>query len=182
MVKPAIALCLLAACLPNAGCRNSLDEEDVRAFIDQADEAARKRYAPGICALRGEGFSLALTFQAIGDSPPSEMTIDRKLFCHMAGSFSKYRQYRLERRSLEIDVAGDGRTANVVAEYVETLPYYPEYATPATPDDFHHFVVVESHDESVVGIEDGDLVFKSARVAATQAELIDKSRLNLPYD
>lgn len=182
MKHAALALCLLAVCLPLTGCKRSLDEEDVRAFVDAADDAARKRYAPEICELRGENFSMELTFQSIYEIPPKEMKIDRKLFCHMAGTFSRYRQYRLERRSLEIDLAKDARTARVVAEYVETMPYYEENAVPATPDDFRHFVVVESRDESVVGIEGGDLVFTSAKIAATQAELIEKSKLNLPYN
>jgi len=182
MKHPTLVVCLLAVCLPFSGCKRSLDEADVRAFVDQADEAARKRYAPEICELRGEDFSLDLTFQSIDDVPPSEMKINRKLFCHMAGTFSRYRQYRLERRSLEVDVAKDAKTARVVAEYVETMPYYQDNVMPVTPDAFWHFVVVESRDESVVGIEGGELVFKSAKIAATQTELIEKSALDLPYD
>ena len=175
--------CLLAAAATSlTGCKRSLDEEDVRAFVDKADDAARKRYAPEICELRGENFSLELTFQALEDVPPSAIEIDRKLFCREAGKFSRLRQYRLERRSLEIDVAEDGKTANVVAEYTETLPYYGDDVMPATPDDFTDFVVVESHDESVVGIEGGDLVFTSAKVSATQTELIPKAELKLPYN
>ena len=154
----------------------------MREFIDRADEAARKRYAPAICELRGENFTLDLTFQSIDDTPPSEMSIDRKLFCREAGKFARLRQYRLERRSLEIEVAADSKTANVTAEYIETLPHYEEDRIPVTPDDFRDFVVVESHDESVVGIEGGNLVFLSAAVEATQTELIPKSRLDLPYD
>jgi len=175
---------LLALMLPLAlaGCKRSLDEQDVREFIDLADNAARKRYAPEICELRGENFTLDLEFQSIDDVPPSEMTIDRKLFCREAGRFARLRQYRLERRSLEIDVAADAKTAKVTAEYIETLPYYEEDRIPVTPDDFRDFVVVESHDESVVGIEGGSLVFLSADVEATQTELIPKSKLDLPYD
>lgn len=177
-----LLLALLASALALAGCKRSLDEEDVRKFVDLADQAARNRYAPEICELRGENFSLELTLQSIDPVPPNELKIDRKLFCRMAGDFSRYRQYRLERRSLEIDIAADAKTAAVVAEYVETMPYYPDNTMPATLDDFRHFVVVESHDESVVGIEDGGLVFLSAKVDAAQTELIPKSSLNLPYD
>jgi hypothetical protein len=177
---------LLAVAIPAvvlSGCKRSLDVDDVRAFVDQADAATRKRYAPEICELRGRDFTLDLTFESIDDrTPPSEMKIDRKLYCREAGRFARVRQYRLERRSLEIDVAEDARTANVVAEYTETLPYYEEGAMPATPDDFRDFVIVESHDESVVGIEDGDLVFLGAKVRASQAELVPKTTLDLPYD
>jgi hypothetical protein len=53
----------------------------------------------------------------------------------------------------------------------------------ATPDDFRDFVVVESHDESVVGIEGGDIVFLEAKVEARETELIRKGAdFNLPYD
>jgi hypothetical protein len=181
-MRPAPVFLLLALVLSLGGCKRSLDERDVREFIDRADEAARKRYAPAICELRGESFTLDLEYQTLYDVPPSEMTIDRKLFCREAGRFSRLRQYRLERRSLEVDVAADARTASVVAEYTETMPYYEQDQVPVTPDDFRQFVVVESRDESVVGIEDGNLVFLSAEVQATQTELIDKSRLELPYD
>lgn len=179
---------LLALLLPLAstGCKRSLDEQDVREFIDLADDAARKRYAPEICALRGENFTLDLQFQSIDQSmedvPPSELTLDRKMFCREAGRFARLRQYRLERRSLEVDVAADAKTARVTAEYIETLPYYEDDQVPVTPDDFREFVVVESHDESVVGIEGGSLVFLSTAVEATQTELIPKSKLKLPYD
>jgi hypothetical protein len=177
-----LASLLAAVTAPLAGCRRSLDEEAVRAFVDRADDATRKRYAPEICELRGEEFSLQLTYQALEEESPSEMEIDRKLFCREAGKFSRLRQYRLERRSLEIDVADDGKTANVVAEYTETLPYYGDAVMPATPDDFVDFVLVESHDESVVGIEGGNLVFTSAKISAAQTELVPKSELKLPYN
>jgi hypothetical protein len=176
-------LVLSAAVAGLTGCKRSLDEEDVRQFVDQADNAARKRYAPEICELRGEHFTLALSYQTIYEqAPPSEMTLNRKLYCREAGGFARLRQYRLERRSLEIDVADDARTANVVAEYTETRPYFEEGSMPSTPDDFRQFVIVDSHDESVVGIESGNLVFLSAKVEATEAELIDKSKLDLPYN
>ena len=52
---------------------------------------------------------------------------------------------------------------------------------PVTPDDFTQFQVVESRDESVVGIEDGDLVFLSTEADAHQA-LILKDSVVIPYD
>jgi len=176
-------LVLAASVAGLSGCKRSLDEADVREFVDHADDAARKRYAPEICELRGEHFTLELSYQTIHEqTPPSEMTLNRKLYCKEAGGFAQLRQYRLERRSLEIDVADDASTAKVVAEYTETRPYFEEGSMPSTPDDFREFVIVESHDESVVGIESGNLVFLGAKVEATESELIPKSKLNLPYD
>jgi hypothetical protein len=175
-------LAILLAFVPLTACKRSLDEQDVRAFIDKADSAARKRYAPEICELRGETFEMHRTFQGHEEQfEPTELTLDRKLFCKEAGKFSRLRQYRLERNSLDINVASDGKTARVSSEYVETMPYYEMDIMPATPDDFRHFQVVESTDESVVGIEGGDLVFLRTDAISSQT-LIEKSSLKLPYD
>jgi hypothetical protein len=63
------------------------------------------------------------------------------------------------------------------------MPHYEADMMPSTPDDFRDFVVVESHDESVVGIEGGNIRFLSAKVEARETELIPKSaEFNLPYD
>ena len=178
-----VPILLLAAAVALTGCMRSLDEQDVREFIDKADDAARKRFAPEICELRGENFKLEVTSQSIYDHyEPETMKINRALFCREAGRFSRLRQYQLERKSLEIKVADDGKTATVTAEYLETLPYYGDGMIPATPDDFREFVLVESHDVSTVGIEGGDLVFLDAKVFAEQVELVPKGQLNLPYN
>jgi hypothetical protein len=169
-------------CLQLAGCQRSLDEQDVREFIDLADAAARKRYAPEICELRGQDFKLHQVFQGHEQRiAPTELEIDRKLYCKKLSAFSRVRQYLLERKSIEIDVAADGKTARVVADYVETLPYYEEWAMPATPDDFRQFQVLETRDTSVVGIESGDLVFLRTD-SNTHQSLIEKSSIKLPYD
>jgi len=173
---------LLALCVPLTACQRSLDETDVREFIDKADNAARKRFAPEICELRGKNFSLHLTFQGHQRSiEPTDVEMDRALFCKQAGSFSRIRQYKLERQSIDVDVATDRKTARVTANYIETLPYYEPHMMPATPDDFREFQVVDTHDESVVGIEGGDLVFLSTESSSSQ-ELISKGSITLPYD
>ena len=173
---------LLALCAPLTACKRSLDETDVREFIDTADNAARKRFAPEICELRGKDFKLNLTFQ--GYEPhrePTEVEMDRALFCKQAGTFSRIRQYKLERKSIEVDVARDRKTARVTADYIETLPYYEPDIVPLTPDDFRQFQVVDTHDESVVGIEGGDLVFLSTESRSSQ-RLVGKGSVDLPYD
>ena len=50
---------------------------------------------------------------------------------------------------------------------------------PATPDDFREFQVLETRDESVVGIEGGDLVFLRTDSDTTQS-LIDKNSIRIP--
>jgi len=173
---------LLVLCVPLTACQRSLDETDVREFIDNADNAARKRFAPEICELRGENFTLHLTFQGHERGlEPTKVEFDRALFCKQVGIFSQLRQYKLERKSLEIAVAADRKTARVTANYVETLPYYEPDIVPQSPDDFHDFQVVDTHDESVVGIEGGDLVFLST-VSASSQELISRGSISLPYD
>ena len=183
MNKLNVPILLIIAVASLTGCKRSMSEADVREFIDLADQKAQKRYAPEICELRGENFTLKRSYQALDKSyPPSDVEMDRKLYCREAALFSKIRQYKLERTSLDIDVAEDGKTAKAIANYIETLPYYEPDTMPATPDDFREFQIVESHDESVIGIEGGDLVFLSTQAESRQAELVLKSELKLPYD
>jgi hypothetical protein len=181
MCNPALAAILLGACGLLAGCSRELDRRTVAEFIDKADDAARKRFAPEICELRGENFRLRMIFHAHASNRPEEMEITRKLFCQQAGSFSQLRQYKLERTSMDIDIATDRKTATVIAEYVETMPYYEPHAMPATPDDFREFQVVETVDQSVVGIEGGDPVFLSTTSESFQT-LVAKEAITLPYD
>jgi hypothetical protein len=175
-----LSITLLVLCAPLAGC-GKLDERHVREFADRADEASRQRFAPEICALRGATFQLHQDFHAADPRmPPAELELDRKMFCFEAGKFARIRQYRLERKSLEVDLAPDRKTARVTAEYVETLPYYEPDVMPATPDDFREFQILESRDESVVGIEGGDIVFLRTDADIHQT-LVPKGSLRIPY-
>ncbi|MEO8061898.1 MAG: hypothetical protein ABI821_04030 [Pseudomonadota bacterium] len=177
-----VAALLLAQCLPLSACKKEVTRQEVAAFVDKADNAARKRFAPEICELRGKDFRMKMKFQGHeARMEPTQMEIGRKLYCANAGSFSRLRQYKLERTAMDIDIATDRRTARVTADYIETMPYYEPGMMPATPDDFTHFQVVESRDESVVGVEDGDLVFLSTEADAHQS-LILKSSVAIPYD
>jgi hypothetical protein len=180
--RKSMSVMLLAVAAALAGCGNSLDDRSVREFIDLADEAARKRYAPEICELRAKEFTQELSYQALHSDEPAESQVSRKLWCREAGKFAGLRQYQLERTSLDIDVAQDHKSARVVAGYKEIYPYYEAGSMYATPDSFQEFVVVESRDESTVAFEDGDLVFMNARVEARETELIPKGQFNLPYN
>jgi hypothetical protein len=176
-----LVLCLLVLCAALAGCAK-LDERKAREFIDHADDVARQRFAPEICGLRGKSFTLHQKFQdANARLDPTQLDLDRKMFCVEAGKFARLRQYRLERKSLEVDLAPDRKTARVSAEYVETLPYYPPDTMPVTPDDFQEFQVLETRDESLVGIESGDIVFLHTDADIHQS-LVPKSSVQIPYD
>lgn len=180
MRKSALALILLAVAA-TTGC-GKLDAVEARTFIDAADDAARKRFAPEICELRGEKFKLRLKLQTEDlRMPPSELELDRKMFCLEAGKFARLRQYKLERHSLNVDLAADRRTARVSAVYTETLPYYEPDIMPATPDDFREWQVLEVRDESVIGVESGDIVFLSTDSDVRQ-KLVPKGEIRLPYD
>jgi hypothetical protein len=172
---------LLAACGLLAGCSKEVTYKQVSEFVDKADNAARKRFAPEICELRGKDFKLHQVFHGYEGREPTENDITRKLYCQQAGKFSRLRQYKLERKSVAIDIATDRRTATVIAEYVETLPYYDPYTTQATPDDFQHWQILETRDESVVGLESGDVVFLSTDSESHQT-LVPKREIDLPYD
>jgi hypothetical protein len=174
-------LTLLVLCAPLAAC-GKLDKGDVRKFIDRADDAARKRFAPEICTLRAKSFTMHQKFQSENDRAlPTELDLDRKMYCAEAGKFARLRQYKLERQSLDIDLAADRKTARVTATYREILPYYEPDIVPATPDDFRQWQIVEIRDESVVGIESGDVVFLSTNADLHQS-LASKSEYRLPYD
>ena len=170
---------LLVVCAALAGC-GKLDEHEVREFIDRADDTARTLYAPHICELRGKDFVLHLKFQADNARlPPSELDINRKMFCMEAAKNAWLRHYRLERKSMEIELSADRKTARVTAEYEETLQYFEPDVRPASPLDFRQFQVLETHDDSVVGIEGGDLVFLSTNADVHQT-LVAKESLDVP--
>jgi hypothetical protein len=171
--------CLLVLCATLAGC-GKLDERHVREFIDRADDTARTLYAPHICELRGKNFSMHVKIQ--GDDAriaPSEFDIARKTFCAEAGKNAWLRNYKLERKSLEIDLAPDRKTAHVTAEYVETLPWFEPDVRPASPFDFREVQVLETRDDSVVGIESGDIVFMSTDADIHQT-LVPKGSVDMP--
>jgi hypothetical protein len=172
---------LLVLCAALAGC-GKLAERDVRKFVDRSDDAARQRFAPDICGLRAKNFTLHQKFQAADERlPPAELDLSRKMFCVEAGKFARLRQYQLERKSLEVDLAPDRKTARITAEYVETLPYYEPDVMPATPDDFREFQILKSRDESVVGVESGDIVFLHTDADIHQA-LVPKDSLHIPFN
>jgi hypothetical protein len=176
-----VTLMLLAACALLGACSREVNRQQVAEFIELADNAARKRFAPEICELRAKDFRIQTTFHGHDSPKPSEMEMTRRLYCQQVGLFSRLRQYKLERKSLNIDIATDRRTARVTAEYIETMPYYEPDIMPATPDDFRHFQVVESTDDSVVGLEGGDMKFLSTRSEAWQS-LVPKESLQILYD
>jgi hypothetical protein len=172
---------LLLAASALCGCTREVTRPRVAEFIDRADGAARQRFAPQICKLRGKGFTLHQVFHGYEGHAATEMDLSRQLYCKQAGTFSRLRQYRLERKSMDIDIAADRKTARVDATYLETLPYYEPDTTPRTPDDFDKFQVLETRDESVVGLEDGGLVFLSTR-SESQQKLVGKDTVQIPYD
>jgi hypothetical protein len=166
----------IAGCGPRA-----LTEENVTEFMNRADDAARKRFAPEICELRGANFKLTMTFLAADSETPETSEISRKLYCAQAGQFAKLRQYVLERESLAIEIAPDGQTATVETSYVEKLPYYPEDSFPATPDDYNEVQILESESTSTLAIENGGIVFWET-VADIEQSLVPKHQMKLPYD
>ncbi len=173
---------LVPAVIGVVGCGpRALTEQNVIEFIDRADDAARKRFAPEICSLRGENFKMTMTFLAADAEAPETSEITRKLYCAQAGEFAKLRQYVLERRSLTIDIAPDGQTATVKASYVEKLPYYPEDTFVSTPDDYDEVQILESDSTSVIAIENGDIVIWET-IADIEQSLVPKHKMKLPYD
>ena len=182
----AAAALLLAAAVLLAGCgRRSLDEASVTAFIDTADAAMRARRAPDICELHAENFVLTRSYRIVepdwGMVEPEEATLGKTLYCRSLGQFARLRQYSRERVELEIDVASDGKTADVYARYVEKMPFYEEGFPLGSPDAFTEMQVMDTDAASVVGIEDGEIRFISTELEI-EATLVPKSEEPLPYD
>ncbi len=176
-------LLLTALIVPLTGCgRRSLDEAAALEFIDTADAAARKRFAPDICELRAASFELTQRISYVEDFlPPAESLLGKKLYCLEAGKFARLRQYSLVRDSIEISVAADGQTAIVTATYTEKMPFYEEGIPPGAGLDLYtQMQVGESETVSEIGIEDGELRFLSTEVDTT-IELVPKSEEPLPY-
>ena len=175
-----IVIALASIGLTNCGVRR-VDRDAVQGFVDQADAAARKRFAPEICALRSAQFSMQQRFHnALSPNNPTDLVIGRQLYCANAGKFAKLRQYVLERQSLDITIAPGAKSAEVTAHYIEKMPYYEDVVA-STPDDYTDVQVLESVEHSVVGIENGKLVYLSSDVETTQS-LVPKPQIPLPYD
>jgi hypothetical protein len=166
----------LAGCSPQA-----LTEKNVTEFVNQADDAARKRFAPEICKLRGKNFVLRRKLDAAREYESGESEVSRKLYCSSLSSFSKLYQYVLERKSLKIQIAPGAQMARVEAEYVQKLPYYEDGVIPASPDNYYEVQILESREVSAIAIEDGAIVFVSTDADVRQT-LVPKHELPLPYD
>ena len=182
-MKPLLLALTLLTALSSAACgTRSLDTESVRKFVDAADDAARRRYAPHICAARGTNFKFHQSFEL--DQTGAErrdVSMGKALFCKQAASFSKLNQYVLERGPLTVTLSADHRTATVEADYVEKMPFYEDGGMPLqSPDIYDQVQVAETHDKSVVGIEDGKLVFLSTE-SKVKARLMPRHDMPLPY-
>jgi hypothetical protein len=173
----------LGAALLGSGCgARKLDTAEVQKFVDAADASARRRYAPEICEARANSFQLNQKFLVDGrGGEPHEVHIGKTLFCKQAAGMAKLYQYVMERGPLTITLGADRRTATVEADYVEKMPFYEDGAILASPDIYEDVQVVESHDKSVVGIEDGKIRFLSTD-ADIYVRLVPKHDMPLPYD
>lgn len=177
---------LLAAAALLGGCgRSRLDEAAVTGFVDASDEAMRARRAPDICELHAEDFVLTRRYLIVepdwGMTEPEEAKLGKRLFCRSLASFARIRQYSRERTELEIDIAADGRTAEVHARYVDTMPFYEEGVPATMLDAFTDMQVMEIEANSVVGLEDGEIRWLSSE-HDIEATLVPKAEAPLPYD
>lgn len=180
MRKLALASLLLVVAAALSGCAK-LDPVSAREFVDASDDAARKHFAPEVCERRGKNFKMHQVFQSADARMAStELEIDRKMFCVEAGRLARLYQYALERHSLDVDLAADRKSARVSATYTETQPYYEPDTMHATPDDFREWQVLDIRDDSVIGYEDGDVVYLSTDRKVTQ-KLVPKDEIQLPY-
>jgi hypothetical protein len=175
-------LLLSALTLFAAGCgTRTLSTEAVQQFVAAADDAARKRFAPSICAMRASKFELHQTYLIDGrGGDKREVNMNKKLFCSQAAAMARLNQYVMERGPLSIALSADRRSATVDADYVEKLPFYDDPSPGQSVDLYEDVQIVETHDHSVVGIEDGKIRFIST-VAAIRVRLVPRHDMPLPY-
>lgn len=198
-----IALALSGALLLTA-CSKKLDEQQVRDFIDAADQAFLKGSATQMCALRSKDFRLEATSfelakgktaesledaEAIeaesaasgGRGAGSTEVLDLEKFCFMAiEAKNLYKRVNMQRGELHIDIDASGQKAAVRAHYSVTEPVYAYQESALHDNDRVEQQVAsrqtESDDESVVVIgPDGDLLFESTR-SVSKSFLVAKVR------
>jgi hypothetical protein len=176
------AMLALAAAVMLAGCgTRELDDAKVRAFVDQADAATNKRFAPTICELRGASFTHKKMHRGAYDQTPREISMSRALYCREMAKLAKLYQFVREREAMTVEIAPDRRSAVIKARYVEKLPYYEEGVMPASPDMCYEFQVLDIDEESRISVENGDIVHLATSADVTQT-LVPKAEMPLPYD
>ncbi len=184
-VRAAVAVLLAAAVLLGGCGRRSLDEAAVVEFMDAADAAMRSRRAPDICELHAESFVLTRRYLIVepdrGMTEPEEATLGKRLYCRSLASFARIRQYSRERVELDIDIAADGKTADIYARYVDKMPFYEEGTPAGMLDAFSDMQIMQIDANSVIGIEDGELRLLSSALDI-EATLVPKAQAPLPYD
>lgn len=178
----ALKIIFFSMTLLSAACgTRTLSSDTVKNFVDAADASARKRYAPEICEARAKIFELTQKYLLDGRRREAhDVHMGKALFCKQAAAFAKLNQYVMQRGPLTITLSADRRTATVEADYVEKMPYYEDGTITNSADIYDEVQVVETHDRSVVGIEDGKLRFLSTE-ASIYVRLVPRHDMPLPY-
>ena len=169
-----VVLVLLTAC----GTKE-LTQSNVLDFIDAADDAARDYAYYEVCDMRGQSFVAHVTDYPHGSDRPVQSSVDKEQFCRNFGRASRHVSYVIERNSTEIVVAPDAQTAVVTAEYVEKMPYYERGTTVTGPEDYDLVQIVDSHDVTTVGIEDGNIVILETTITSRQ-KIVPRAEMPLP--
>ena len=170
----AATLLLLTACSTK-----ELTQENVLDFIDAADHAARNYDYYDVCDMRGQSFVAYSTDYAHDSSQPVVSTTGKEEFCRNFGRVSRHVAYVVERNSIAIVVAPDAQTAVVTAEYVEKMPHYERGVQVSGPEDYDEVEIVETHDVTTVGIEDGNIVMLETTTTSHQT-IVPEAEMPLP--
>jgi hypothetical protein len=190
-------------CLALGGCSDRLTEDSVQTFVDGADRAFLEGRSAEVCDMRAEGFRLEAVDFELGDGKimsglaeaeayagqrreagelnrGRKVTLDLRQFCAMAyESREYYKRATMERGPLEIVIDAERSKATVRAHYTIKEPVYAYVDSPHSYRDRSERQTatrqIETDDESVVIVEDGELKFASTS-SVSKSFLIDKQR------
>lgn len=184
----ATGLLILAAGL--SGCSKKLTETSVLAFVDEADRAFIEGDSNKMCDVRSKSYVqtdtefLLAEGQIVNSLEEAEaveaersaggtrltgkdVQLTQKQICMMAYWEGRdFTKVEMERTSIQIEVAPDGKSAVVKSHYSMQVPLYQERTTEVFGGARRQHTgtkQMETEDESVVVVEHGDILFKSTR-------------------
>lgn len=195
------AASLLALLAGLSGCSKTLTEKSVLAFVDAADRAFVEGDSNKMCDAKSKNYvqtdtefllaegqivhslAEAEAVEAERSAGGARLTgkdaqINKKQLCMIAvWERRDFTKVDMERTSIQIEIASDGKSAVVKSHYSMQVPLFQQRATEVYGGArLQHTGTkqMETEDESVVVIEDGDIVFQSTRSVSRSFQIPKK--------
>jgi hypothetical protein len=184
-----------------SACSKTLTEKSVLAFVDAADQAFVDGDSNKMCDAKSKNYvqtdtefelaegqivnslAEAEAIEAERSADGARLTgkdvqINKKQLCMIAVWEGRdFTKVDMERTSIQIEVAPDGKSAVVKSHYSMQVPLFQQRATEVYGGARRQHTgtkQMETEDESVVVIEDGDIVFKSTRSVSKSFQIPKK--------